>query len=182
MTFSIDGRPPLNAAEKPMARDEDVSLNFFKTMGMRILEGRGFTDEDAQGGVKAIIIDENLARRFFPPKESELLAALSGQERKRVFFTYWTCKEAYLKAIGMGLFFPLGQVEVTLDEKHQPVSVGVHGESHEDERWSCQQVCPAVDYVSALVTEGKDVQLRCWQYGKCKGVSLSHAIGRIQKK
>lgn len=66
MTFSIDGRPPLDPTEKPMARDEDVSRDFFKTMGMSILEGRGFTDEDTQGGAKGIIIDENLARRYFP--------------------------------------------------------------------------------------------------------------------
>lgn len=66
MTFSIDGHPPLDPTEKPMARHEDVSRDFFKTMGIAIREGRGFTEEDAQGGVKAIIIDENLARRYFP--------------------------------------------------------------------------------------------------------------------
>jgi len=66
MTFSVDGRSPLDPTEKPMARHEDVSHDFFKTMGMPILEGRGFTDEDAQGGVQAIIIDQNLARKYFP--------------------------------------------------------------------------------------------------------------------
>jgi len=64
--FAIDGRPALDpAAERPVARFEDVSLDFFRTMGMSILEGRGFTEEDARGGVQAIVIDENLARRYF---------------------------------------------------------------------------------------------------------------------
>jgi putative ABC transport system permease protein len=67
MTFSIDGRPPLDPDEKPMARFEDVSCDFFQTMGMSIREGRGFTQEDAQGGVHALVIDENLARRYFSP-------------------------------------------------------------------------------------------------------------------
>jgi putative ABC transport system permease protein len=66
MTFSIDGRPPLDPTEKPTARFEDVSPDFFKTMGMSILEGRGFTDEDIQGGVRGIVIDQNLARKYFP--------------------------------------------------------------------------------------------------------------------
>jgi len=66
MTFSIDGRPPLDPDEKPMARTEDVSPDFFKTMGMSIVEGRDFTPEDTSGGVHAIIIDQNLARKYFP--------------------------------------------------------------------------------------------------------------------
>ncbi|MBN1509539.1 MAG: ABC transporter permease [Sedimentisphaerales bacterium] len=66
MTFSIDGHPPLDPREKPMARHEDVSGDFFKTMGIPILEGRGFTPEDTSGGAPGIIIDENLARKYFP--------------------------------------------------------------------------------------------------------------------
>jgi len=66
MTFSIDGRPPLDSNEKPMARSADVSVDFFETMGMAIVEGRGFTPEDTSGGVHAIIIDQNLARKYFP--------------------------------------------------------------------------------------------------------------------
>ncbi len=66
MMFSIDGRPPLDPDEKPTARFEDVSPDFFKTMGMSILEGRGFTEEDVRGGIHAIIIDQNLARKYFP--------------------------------------------------------------------------------------------------------------------
>jgi predicted permease len=66
MPFSIDGRPPLDPTESPTARGMMASLDFFKTLGIPILEGRGFTDEDVQGGVQGIIIDENLARRYFP--------------------------------------------------------------------------------------------------------------------
>lgn len=64
--FSIDGRPPFDPGEKPMARTVSVSPDFFKAMGMSILEGRGFMQEDTQGGVQGIIIDENLARKYFP--------------------------------------------------------------------------------------------------------------------
>jgi putative ABC transport system permease protein len=67
--FTIDGHPPIDPTEKPMARDMDVSQDFFKTMGMPILRGRDFTDEDAQGGISGIIIDENLARKYFPEED-----------------------------------------------------------------------------------------------------------------
>lgn len=67
--FSIDGRPPIDPTEKPRARKMDVSQDFFKTMGMPILKGRGFTEEDAQGGISGIVIDENLARKYFPDED-----------------------------------------------------------------------------------------------------------------
>lgn len=67
--FSIDGHPPIDPIEKPMARSIDVSQDFFKTMGMPILRGRGFIEEDAQGGINGIIIDENLARKYFPEED-----------------------------------------------------------------------------------------------------------------
>jgi len=67
--FSIDGRPPIDPTEKPMAREMDISQDFFKTMGMPILKGRGFTEEDAQGGINGVIIDENLARKYFPEED-----------------------------------------------------------------------------------------------------------------
>lgn len=67
--FSIDGRPPIDPTEKPMARSMTVSRDFFKTMGMPILKGRSFTGQDAQGGISGIIIDENLARKYFPEED-----------------------------------------------------------------------------------------------------------------
>jgi putative ABC transport system permease protein len=67
--FSIDGRPPIDPTEKLMARSVTVSRDFFKTMGMPILKGRSFTDEDAQGGKSGIIIDENLAGKYFPEED-----------------------------------------------------------------------------------------------------------------
>jgi putative ABC transport system permease protein len=67
--FSIDGYPPLDPTEKPIARSMDVSQDFFKTMGMPILRGRSFIEEDAQGGINGVIIDENLARKYFPEED-----------------------------------------------------------------------------------------------------------------
>jgi putative ABC transport system permease protein len=64
--FSIDGRPPLDPTEKPMARSIDISQDYFKTMGIPILQGRDFTAEDTRSHGTGIIIDENLARKYFP--------------------------------------------------------------------------------------------------------------------
>lgn len=49
----------------------------------------------------------DLARRFFAPREIELLDAEPAR-----FFEIWTRKESFLKAVGMGVSFPLNQCDV----------------------------------------------------------------------
>ncbi len=44
-----------------------------------------------------------IAARFFHPDEIVQLASLSGEEKKKKFFSFWTQKEAFLKGTGEGL-------------------------------------------------------------------------------
>jgi 4'-phosphopantetheinyl transferase len=58
-----------------------------------------------------------IADRFFSESEVRALHAQAGEEAQRErFFAYWTLKEAYIKARGMGLAIPLGQFSFHLDE------------------------------------------------------------------
>lgn len=50
-----------------------------------------------------------LASRFFAPVESADVAALDAAEQRHRFFSYWTLKEAHVKACGQGLTIPLDQ-------------------------------------------------------------------------
>lgn len=45
----------------------------------------------------------SLAERFFTRREYEKLRHTSKQDQPERFFHYWTCKEAYLKARGLGI-------------------------------------------------------------------------------
>ncbi|MGE5294163.1 MAG: FtsX-like permease family protein, partial [Solirubrobacterales bacterium] len=65
MPCVIDGRPPADPRELPMARFQSVSLDFHKTLGMAIVKGRGFTEPDVQSGAMNAIVDETVARKFF---------------------------------------------------------------------------------------------------------------------
>lgn len=48
-----------------------------------------------------------LAGRYFAPSEVEALRACPAADRIPLFFTYWTLKESYIKARGLGLSLPL---------------------------------------------------------------------------
>ncbi len=50
--------------------------------------------------------EDAIAKRFFHPKETKALAALTGEEKTKAFFRIWTMKEAFLKGLGWGLTWP----------------------------------------------------------------------------
>jgi len=53
-------------------------------------------------------LTQDVAARFFAPAEVAHLQSLPDDQQERVFFDYWTMKEAYIKARGFGLALPLG--------------------------------------------------------------------------
>jgi phosphopantetheinyl transferase len=47
---------------------------------------------------------------FFPHRESEAYLALDPRDRPLGFFNCWTRKEAFIKALGGGLSYPLDSI------------------------------------------------------------------------
>lgn len=64
--FTIAARPPLTAADKPAAQSRLVSADYFKAMGIQIVKGRAFTAHDNARANRVAVIDEALARRYWP--------------------------------------------------------------------------------------------------------------------
>ena len=54
-------------------------------------------------------------QRAFSDAERELVNSAPEEERDLLFFRIWTLKEAYIKAIGRGLSFPMDRVEFSFD-------------------------------------------------------------------
>jgi 4'-phosphopantetheinyl transferase len=57
---------------------------------------------------------DQLVARFFSPAEQEEYRTLDPADRQDAFWRGWTVKEAFVKAIGVGLSFPLDHFDVTL--------------------------------------------------------------------
>ncbi len=113
--------------------------------------------------VQPEIEDERVAAQFFSPREIAMLRALPSEGKKEGFFKCWTRKEAYIKARGDGLAFPLDQFDVSVSPSAPAVLLRNDHEAQEIVRWSLQHLSPKLGYVAALVVEGHDWRLKCWQ-------------------
>ena len=64
--FQIEGRPPADPQKMPGASYSVACPNYFRTMGIPILQGREFIDTDTVASPGVIVINEAMAHKFWP--------------------------------------------------------------------------------------------------------------------
>jgi len=64
--FIIEGHPTKSDNDAPTAYRCTVSADYFKTMGIPLLQGREFTDRDREGAPTVLMVNETAARRYWP--------------------------------------------------------------------------------------------------------------------
>jgi predicted permease len=68
-TFTGEGHVKGNHDEDPLAQFRAVSPGFFASLGVPIVEGRDFNDDDRRGGELVVIISQSAAQRMFPGQD-----------------------------------------------------------------------------------------------------------------
>jgi putative ABC transport system permease protein len=68
--FAVEGYTPANGEENPRARFRIVSPRFFDVLGIPLLAGRDFTDEDHASSEPVVIVSQSVAQRLFPNGEA----------------------------------------------------------------------------------------------------------------
>jgi 4'-phosphopantetheinyl transferase len=107
---------------------------------------------------------EDIAARFFSPRESAKLMALANDQRNPAFFNLWTRKEAWLKATGDGISEMLNQVEVSCVPDEPARVLAISGNVEAAQRWTMLGLSPAPGFAAAVAAEAKDLQFSCWQW------------------
>lgn len=94
--------------------------------------------------------NEAIAERFFSQKEYADLHQLPESEQALGFCRLWACKEALIKVVGEGLYVPLGNFSVSLQEKSQWVTL-----THEQhtQKYYLENFFMHSDYQSAFATD-----------------------------
>jgi 4'-phosphopantetheinyl transferase len=164
-SFEIDqyGRPFV--AAPAIARNVYFSLSHTEGCVTCILSGHKAIGVDVEHVRERVFLIET-ARSTFSSEEIDTLRALSPNEFADRFFDYWTLKEAYLKARGSGLNFPLDKFSILISSNE----IGIRfmpGVTKDSWRWHFSKSSPSPSHRLAIadgsgVTGGLPIILRPW--------------------
>jgi len=103
---------------------------------------------------------EQIAERFFSLRERAILRMIPSGQKAQAFFSCWTRKEAYLKALGKGLSVSLDSFDIECAPGLDPALLRPAPEDCEGACWRIFVLNPAVGYVGALSAEGRNHSLQ----------------------
>ena len=68
--YLLEGQAPEEQARQPLLNFAVASPDFFRTLGIEIVRGRAFTDEDSAKGQPVVIVSESAARMAWPDRDA----------------------------------------------------------------------------------------------------------------
>jgi putative ABC transport system permease protein len=109
--FTIDGRPLANPADRPTAAGFAISPDYLATMGIPLVRGRAFTAHDDENAPPVAIINEAMARRFWPGEDpiGRGLSSYGGVSREVVGVVGDVKTRELSEAAGPQLYTPFPQ-------------------------------------------------------------------------
>jgi 4'-phosphopantetheinyl transferase len=96
---------------------------------------------------------DSIAKHFFSRQENEAYLAVDIGSRPLAFFNCWTRKEAFVKAVGDGLYHPLDSFDVSLAPGEPARILRIGNVSGDSCGWRMISFSPASGYVAAVVVE-----------------------------
>jgi predicted permease len=67
--FTIENRPPDPTEQRAELPFDAIQPNYFQTMGVPMLRGRAFTDQDSQNTPQVAVVNETFVNRYFPNED-----------------------------------------------------------------------------------------------------------------
>jgi 4'-phosphopantetheinyl transferase len=108
-------------------------------------------------------IFEDIAEKFFSRDEVAALREIPEDRKAEAFFDCWTCKEAYIKAVGEGLSHPLDSFSVSFESDKPDVTLKVDNDREGSSPWNIVKLTPAPGYAAAIAMEGEKPLPTYWQ-------------------
>jgi 4'-phosphopantetheinyl transferase len=155
ITRRIKGRPELDLAQSKGELDFSVA----RSQG-RYLIG---VSSGATIGVDLEIAARHarnplaLARRYFSQGEVTALTSLAQDELQRAFVHTWACKEAIVKANGLGIANQLCRFSVDVNPDSPPSVLDMQDDDHE--AWTLAIAEPAAGAIAAVAVRQPSVRL-----------------------
>jgi 4'-phosphopantetheinyl transferase len=105
-----------------------------------------------------------IAAQTFSGAENLALQALAPPQKQAAFFNCWTRKEAFIKAVGKGLSYPLKRFEVSIAPGEAARLIRVEDDVEEAAKWTLVSLRPMPGYTAALAVKLKKAAISFWNY------------------
>lgn len=152
---------------KPFLADDGSGLRFNVSHSGEMLLAAFVLNSEIGIDIEAIQQDIDcmgIGQRWFSERERNTLLGLSEHERVGAFFRAWSRKEAYLKALGLGLSYPLNRFSVSMDET-SPARLEHHDDSRETKSWQIHDIEVSTAYSAAVAIEAARWDTRHYHLG-----------------
>ena len=145
------GKPSLMPAQNP--QNLHFNLSHSHKIALLAIRPQHLVGVDVEW-MRPLSDAERVVASHFSPIEQEAYHAVANQQKTEAFFNGWTRKEAFIKAHGLGLSFPLKQFALTLTP-NQPAKLIWVADAYDDGRlWSVADLEMPANYAGAVVTTG----------------------------
>ena len=141
----IKGKPVLDSTVHPQALEFSSASS-----GNRCLVGvtsSGPLGVDLEQSDRETLQPRALSRRYFSREEQQELDGVPEQNLHRAFIHAWACKEAVVKAAGLGIANQLCRFTVSIDPDQAPALLAMEGDDAGE--WQLALLNPAPGYLAA---------------------------------
>lgn len=152
--YTEKGKPFVDASQNPSGLTFNIShsANMFVCA---VAKNRQIGIDVEQ--IREIRTLNGMIRIALSTKEQATFALLPKQDQVFAFFNSWTSKEAYLKAVGVGIAFGLQAVEVVFDPTRAVELLRINGDQAQVASWTIKRISPRSGYIAATVVEGRNL-------------------------
>jgi len=151
--YNKHGKPALPAGVNP--KNISFNLSHSRSLALCAVTVSGEIGIDVEYP-RRVLKAEKILERFFSRGEREYYRSSPEAEKERAFMSLWTIKEAYSKALGMGLSSDLGNVDLSPALSGEATSrASVFGDNGSEEIWTVHRFQPWDEYVAALALKGE---------------------------
>jgi 4'-phosphopantetheinyl transferase len=159
-TYTPAGKPEVAPDQNSRQLRFNVSHSHdMALIAVGVQDDLGVDIEKIRPGVKAA----ELSERFFSRSERAALHSLPEAMRASAFYSCWARKEAFLKAIGQGLGFPLEDFSVSVHPEGQPRIEEVKGDPDAQHQWSLVDLDADPQFRSAVAIKRASLTITAFE-------------------
>lgn len=156
-TYNEYGRPALSDDQNDRALNFNLSHSGALAL-YAVTRGRTVGIDIEQ--IREDFATLEIAEHFFSKDEVEALKSLPEGQRTAGFFNCWSRKEAFIKAKGMGVSYPLDRFTVSLAPDDPPALLKVDDDELEATQWRLYELKPGAGYAAALIAAAPPITLK----------------------